>query len=265
MPERLEPGSAAWRHYGHQHVQRYAFATDRIVGRRVLDLACGVGYGSYILAQGAGREVTGVDLSVEAVAYGRKHYQRPGLRIETGDALQWGAGEEVFDTVVSFETIEHLPDPAAFAVRLAAHVRPGGRLIISAPNTLQHKRAAMPIENPFHVSEPDHATFRGWLTPHFEIEAEWEQSAVTPLAASALDGLHDTMDSLRQRWWLRAANRIEHLLRGHRPSGVAATPRANRSLLVATELFPLLPERWSACDVFVFICRRPAPARAGTG
>lgn len=255
MPERLVPGTPEWRRFGHQHLQRYMFAQERIVGRRVLDLACGVGYGSYILAQATSREVTGVDLDAEAVAYGQRHYTRPGLRLLVGDALRWGEVGEKFDTIVSFETIEHLPAPPAFVARLAERLPPDGRLIVSAPNTLQHKRKAIPIENPHHLSEPDYATLCGWLAPHFVVEAEWEQSTVVPLGTNEVSSLRNSIDTLQHAWWLRAANRIEHTLRGRAPSPFPAASDSV-SMLASTELLPLLPERRDACEVFIFVCRR---------
>ena len=255
MPERLFPGSPEWQRFGHQHLQRYMFASERIAGLRVLDLACGAGYGSYVLAQSAEREVLGVDLNADAVAYGLQHYSRPRLRLVVGDALNWDLHEEKFDTVVSLETIEHLTNPHAFVAQVAKHLQPRGRLIVSAPNTLQYKRAPIPTENPFHLNEPDYATLCGWLTPYFEIEAEWEQSTIVPAAATEVESLRRSLDTIQHTWWLRAANRIEHALRG-RPASSALVAARHETMLTSTEIIPLLPERRAACEVFIFICRR---------
>lgn len=259
MPERLEPANRPeWRQFGHQHLQRYRFALGRIEGPRVLDLACGVGYGSYVLAQAPGRNVTGIDLDPQAIAYGHAHYQRPGLRLLNGDALKWQNDGAPFDTIVSFETIEHLPEPAAFVARIASLLKPGGVFLVSAPNTLQHKLAPEPVENEFHLSEPDYATLCSWLQPHFTLEAEWEQSTVTPPGLDELDGLSRESEVLRSRWWLRAANRLEGgwraLLGRRRP---VRPPSRRAHFVSSTDIFPLLPERRAECEVFVFVCRRP--------
>ena len=88
------------------HVQRYLFAADRIQrGSTVLDLACGCGYGSWIL-HGAGNEVTGVDIEPEAIAYARKFYQGPEYWCEAA-----GEPQGHFDALVTFETLEHLDEP----------------------------------------------------------------------------------------------------------------------------------------------------------
>jgi SAM-dependent methyltransferase len=262
MPVRLEPDQhAEWRQFGHQHIQRYRFALDRIEGRRVLDLACGVGYGSYILAQARDREVTGIDLDPQAIAYGQAHYQRAGLRLLVGDALKWRNEGAPFDTIVSFETIEHLPEPAVFVAHIASLLKPGGLFLVSAPNTLLHKRAPVPVENEFHLSEPDYATFCAWLQPHFTIEAEWEQSPAGPPALETLDWLEREAAMQRSRWWLRAANRIERGLRAaFQPPATGSAAARPVHYEARTELLPLLPERRAGCEVFVFVCRA-LPAR----
>lgn len=258
MPERFTPAEHnEWRHYGHQHLQRYRFALGMIEGRRVLDLACGVGFGSYVMAGAQGREVTGIDLNEEAIVYGRSCYKRPGLRLISADALQWQNNGALFDTVVSFETIEHLPDPVAFVARVAEFLKPGGVFIVSAPNTLQHKLAPDPIPNPYHLSEPDYATLCSWLTPHFTIEAEWEQSTVLPPGLEEIGPLHHEVHSLRGRLWLRLANRVESLLSGAsaRPPA-SAKPLRRRPMIGFSDIMPLLPERREDCEVFLFVCRR---------
>ena len=91
------------------HVARYEFAARHAHGR-VLDIACGVGYGTRLLAD-RGSEAVGVDLDREAIAYATKRYGCAGVTFVAGDALafQDGAG---FDTIVSLETIEHVTGEA---------------------------------------------------------------------------------------------------------------------------------------------------------
>jgi 2-polyprenyl-3-methyl-5-hydroxy-6-metoxy-1,4-benzoquinol methylase len=118
------------------HRARYEFAAGLIPrGARVLDVACGVGYGSKILSdRSPAAEIRAADISEGAIAYAREHYQTPKVQFDVGDALEldWPAGH--FDVAVSFETIEHLPDAPHFLSRLRAALRPGGLLICSVPN-----------------------------------------------------------------------------------------------------------------------------------
>lgn len=94
------------------HVARYEFVAARLPkGSRVLDLACGVGYGAYILAQ-AGHTVTAADASPDAIAYARKYYRHGLITYVCIKAEEVIGVTERFDAIVSFETLERLADPA---------------------------------------------------------------------------------------------------------------------------------------------------------
>src|SRR5713226_8848238 len=92
-----------------EHMARYAFAARVAGGRRVLDAGCGPGYGAAELGRSA-REVLGIDIADEAVAYARKHYQSANLQFERASCLEIPAPDGSFDLVVAFEIIEHLAD-----------------------------------------------------------------------------------------------------------------------------------------------------------
>src|SRR4029450_5356719 len=113
VPEALDPLEVTGRETLGLHLARYGFAPRHARPGRLLDLACGVGYGTRLLADRASAvsEAVGVDLSGEAGRYASAHYGRPGVRFEVADALRFedAAG---YDTVVSLETVEHGPDPA---------------------------------------------------------------------------------------------------------------------------------------------------------
>lgn len=112
MPD-YQPGEKLDRQYGQtleeirpDHLKRYQFAAEIISPRsRVADVACGCGYGSWIL-HSYGMEVTGVDISSEAIEYGRRHYQGPTY---IQSKAQDFSGD--FDALVTFETLEHIADP----------------------------------------------------------------------------------------------------------------------------------------------------------
>lgn len=112
------------------HVARYEFAA-RLLGRgeRVIDLACGVGYGAAVLAD-SGCSVLAVDRSGEAIAYGMAHYSREKLSFAQEDVAQLALGE-AFDAAVCFETIEHIEDPLPMLRELC---RSAPLLIASVPN-----------------------------------------------------------------------------------------------------------------------------------
>ena len=112
------------------HVARYEWAAAQLQpGSHVIDFACGVGYGTRILAQ-AGHKVRGYDKDPEALAYADQHYGTPGALFIAADGNTPGFLPES-DTAVCFETIEHVEDPRPLlkALRAAAP-----RLLASVPN-----------------------------------------------------------------------------------------------------------------------------------
>ena len=140
----------------HEHWHRYAFARRFVAGRRVVDVACGEGYGSALLA-GLAQSVVGVDIDAAAVAHAKAAYAgRPRLRFVDGSAADLPLPDASADTIVSFETIEHLEgalQPAMIA-EFARVLAPGGVLVLSSPNRVEYSEARNYV-NPFHLRELD--------------------------------------------------------------------------------------------------------------
>lgn len=114
------------------HQRRYQTASGFVSGKQVLDIACGVGYGSHLFGLSGADHVTGVDISAEAIAYATDRYLLPNLRFIQADAEQFDATDR-YDVIVSFETIEHLRHPGEFLRRLHPRLRSGGHLFLSVP------------------------------------------------------------------------------------------------------------------------------------
>jgi SAM-dependent methyltransferase len=151
--ERYVPGIAGEIAYEHWH--RYAFVRRLASGRRVLDVACGEGYGSALLAQAAA-QVTGVDIDQSAIAHAQASYgTRSNLRYLHGSATKLPLADASVDLVVSFETIEHLPrdEQPRMLAELARVCAPGGIAVLSAPNPVEYSQARG-YSNPFHLHEP---------------------------------------------------------------------------------------------------------------
>jgi SAM-dependent methyltransferase len=153
VPDRLEAADATGLATLALHVERYEFAAKRLPRGRVLDLACGVGYGTKLLAERTGNPVVGADLAAEAIDYARRRYGGPGVEFRVADAMRF-TDEAGFDAIVSLETVEHLPDPHGFLAHTVSLLRPGGLLVASVPTTPSSD------VNPHHRSDWSERSFR---------------------------------------------------------------------------------------------------------
>ena len=163
--ERTLPDVPEENYWYRRHVAVYRFVADRCRGLDVVDLACGEGYGTAILAERAAR-ATGVDANPEAHEHARLKYSRPGVRfvrdlVETYD--------EPCDAVVFLQTIEHLEDPGAALDHFRSLLRPGGTAYVSTPNVLTlAPEGAEKSGNPWHVREYRAEEFRALCAASFE-------------------------------------------------------------------------------------------------
>jgi ubiquinone/menaquinone biosynthesis C-methylase UbiE len=118
------------------HLSRYVFAAQYLKAPyKVLDIACGIGYGSHYLAKSVlGIRVVGIDISEQAIHYGLSHFKTDTTDFQVGDGTQLHFPDDTFDQIVSFETVEHIPEYNKFLFELRRVLKPNGRLIISTPN-----------------------------------------------------------------------------------------------------------------------------------
>lgn len=147
IPKLMKPGNGMLL----EHLARYYFATPYVQGR-VLDLACGSGYGCHMVAKERKREITevvGVDNDPEAVAYALKEYHHQKVTYLQGDALDPELPDRLglFDTILSFETIEHVEDDVRFMDNLDRMLKPGGTLVLSSPFG---RGRGQPTSEPYH-------------------------------------------------------------------------------------------------------------------
>ena len=148
-----------------EHIQRYEFARKYSTGR-VLDIACGSGYGSEILLKDTNciNEVVGIDICSESIEYAKSNYNFPKTSYYVDDCLNSNLHKiyGIFDTIISFETIEHFKDDELFVKNLFNLLKPDGTLIISTPFG---KGKSSPCSSPFHVYQYKEEEFVNILSP----------------------------------------------------------------------------------------------------
>jgi len=108
-------------------------------GKTALDVGCGAGLLCEPLAR-LGATVTGVDAAAENIAAAKAHAAGSGLAIDYRAGELGSLGLGTFDLVTSMEVIEHVADKAAFVSQLAAHLAPGGLMVLSTPNRTPQSR-----------------------------------------------------------------------------------------------------------------------------
>ena len=164
--ERTLPDVPEENYWYQRHLVVYRWIAARCAGLRVVDMACGEGYGSAVLAAQAS-EVVGVDANPEAHEHARLRYSSPRLRFERALVEDFAAGAP-WDAIVFLQTVEHVEEPLPLLARFASLLAPGGVAYVSTPNRLTLAPPGAPKSgNPWHVREYTPAEYRDVLAPAF--------------------------------------------------------------------------------------------------
>lgn len=152
MSSERQPVESAGRWWG-EHIHRYNEALLHInPDDIVLDIACGTGFGTDIIAGKTRGKVIGGDIAAEAIDECSKHWQRSNMEFRVLDGTRLDFPDQYFNKIVSFETIEHTGQYREMVAEFARVLKPGGQLILSTPN----REVSSPdgiIVNPFHIQE----------------------------------------------------------------------------------------------------------------
>jgi 2-polyprenyl-3-methyl-5-hydroxy-6-metoxy-1,4-benzoquinol methylase len=150
--ERTLPDVPAENYWYRRHLAVYEWIAPRVQGMRVIDMACGEGYGAAVLARTAAA-VMGVDANPEAFEHARLRYRQPGLRFERALVELYGE-PGLCDAVTFLQTIEHVANPQQVLRHFRELAGPDGAVYVSTPNLLTLAPAGAPkSDNPWHLKE----------------------------------------------------------------------------------------------------------------
>jgi ubiquinone/menaquinone biosynthesis C-methylase UbiE len=148
-----------------EHLHRYGIVLDLCSGKVILDIACGEGYGTNLIASKA-KAAIGVDIDIPTIEAAKKKYKKDNLNYYQGSANQIPCDDNFFDVVVSFETIEHHTMHEEMMAEIKRVLKPDGFLLISTPDKLVYSDKKK-IKNKYHVKELYKEEFRSLLSSYF--------------------------------------------------------------------------------------------------
>jgi SAM-dependent methyltransferase len=155
------------------HIASYQFARQRTRDKRVLDYGCGTGYGASMLAEN-NTDVVAIDIDTQVIGYARTQYPQTNLTFETVEPAESGRlpyADASFDTVVSFQVIEHVKNVDRYLAEIVRVLRPGGEFISATPDRSARLFSMQQPWNMHHVTEFSASQLCNALDLHFgEVE-----------------------------------------------------------------------------------------------
>jgi len=221
--ERIVPGTIEWEAFYSNHIFRYRFALDLLLKhdkKNILDAACGVGYGSHFLATNEIQNIVAVDRDNVALNIAKDLYTHDKITFLRDDChtLKNAAKHGKFSAIVSFETLEHLPNPEAFLKQCYFLLEEGGMLILSTPNALVTSPDGK-INWEFHEKEYTKEQLNSIL-----VESAFTNIEIYGQSYSAIGKLRQNvrteLNKIYSNPFNRAGRWIQHILKGHKVGAV---------------------------------------------
>jgi ubiquinone/menaquinone biosynthesis C-methylase UbiE len=148
-----------------EHLHRYAIALELIAGKKVLDIACGEGYGTNLMSKIAA-QVTGIDSDKNTIEKAKKKYTAGNIVFLAGSVLKIPAQNNSFDVITCFETLEHVTEHDEMLSELKRVLSPTGILLISTPDKKNYSDKTGGL-NPFHKKELYEQEFKNLINRYF--------------------------------------------------------------------------------------------------
>ncbi len=168
------------------HGASYRFVEALCTGKRILDLGCGSGYGSYRIAHHA-EKVQAVDVSADAVSYARHRYPHPNLTFsQISPQAPLPFDDESFDVVLSFQVIEHVTDEDAYLLQAHRVLKPGGTLVVITPDRQHRLLPGQQPWNRWHIREYSQTQLNLRIARHFSIKRSLRMGAPWPVSSTEI-------------------------------------------------------------------------------
>jgi|SRR5690554_4223763 len=151
-----------------EHVHRYNYSLKHFIKKtdRVLDIACGTGFGTDLIAKHSENDVIGGDISDEAIEFCKNSLSRKNLSFHHMDGTKLPFEDGHFDAITSFETIEHTTEFHKMISEFKRTTKKKGLIILSTPNFIINSPSGV-VTNPFHTQEWNYDDFVELLNTHF--------------------------------------------------------------------------------------------------
>jgi ubiquinone/menaquinone biosynthesis C-methylase UbiE len=177
--ERMIPEHHKGRNIYGAHFGRYRAGMSLLKDKVVLDIACGSGYGTHLMATVA-KKVYGVDVDAGTIAYAAEHYGGKNIVYRQGDGIAIPLEDNSVDVVVSYETIEHIDDYQTFLKEVKRILRSEGLLLLSTPNDVEYAEG-----NHFHLHEFTYNQLKKLVGQYFQhhkdyFQTLWLSSTILP-------------------------------------------------------------------------------------
>ena len=149
-----------------RHVAAYKFCAQYCLGKRVIDIGCGDGYGTNLLSKYAS-EVVGIDMDKATIVHAHEQYTKKNITFAVGDAESL-PGCITFDVVVSFQLIEHIHDTEKYLSQIKKVLKKNGIVVLTTPNRLLRLENNQKPWNTFHITEYSGRSLYSLLSRYFD-------------------------------------------------------------------------------------------------
>jgi SAM-dependent methyltransferase len=217
------------------HVATYEFARPYAEGKTVLDYGCGTGYGTARLATSAA-SIVGIDVAPGAIAFATERYGRGVAgerapqyrRVDPVETAPLPFPDNHFDTVTSFQVIEHVPSVPNYLAEIRRVLKPGGTFLCATPDRTTRLFKRQQPFNMFHLEEWGPEEFQALLSPVFEHTQLYRMSAPPHVVGTELRRCKRTRTiaypftfAHAPEWWRQAGLRALKALDGAANPGTA--------------------------------------------